>query len=107
LINPPSNPMSNLMPNPMPNLMPNLMPNPISNPIPNLNQCKAYQVSHSPFDPCPPIGFRSYVIPPNVYMPVQPPGLPQFSPAEALRHGTLWPAYFSLYPCEPKGVIHK
>ncbi|MFB9756812.1 spore coat associated protein CotJA [Paenibacillus hodogayensis] len=50
-----------------------------------------------PFDPCPPVAVKTFIIPPNVTMPFQAPNLPQFSPAEALRFGTLWPAYFSPY----------
>lgn len=52
----------------------------------------------SPFDPCPPIRIKSYSTPPQLYIPFQPPGLPQFSPKEALIHGTLWPALYSPYP---------
>ncbi|WP_301110128.1 spore coat associated protein CotJA [Sporosarcina sp.] len=46
----------------------------------------------SPFDPCPPIKVKTFVLPPQLFMNVQPPGLPQYSPAEALRQGSLWPA---------------
>jgi spore coat protein JA len=28
----------------------------------------------------------------------QPPGLPQFSPYDALKFGTLWPALYGPYP---------
>lgn len=52
----------------------------------------------SPFDPCPPIRVKSFVVPPNMFIQFQPEGLPQFSPSEALRSGTLWPALFSPYP---------
>lgn len=38
------------------------------------------------------------VLPPYLYMTTQPAGLPQFSPAEALAHGTLWPALYEPYP---------
>lgn len=51
----------------------------------------------SPFDPCPPIRVKTYVTPPNLYIPFQPGGLPQFSPCEALQLGTLWPAFYSPY----------
>ncbi len=60
-------------------------------------QLRAYRPFIGPFDPCPPMLVKTYVIPPNLTMPLQPPGLPQYSPAEALRIGTLWPAYFSPY----------
>ncbi|KIL42532.1 hypothetical protein SD70_00215 [Gordoniibacillus kamchatkensis] len=56
----------------------------------------------SPLDPCPPIAEKTFIIPPNVTMPWQPPGLPQFSPYEALKLGTLWPAYYSPYETTPK-----
>ncbi len=52
---------------------------------------------HGPFDPCPPIRVKTYVIPPNQYIPYQPMGLPQFPLEEALRLGTLWPALYSPY----------
>nr|WP_323744205.1 spore coat associated protein CotJA [Paenibacillus sp. B01] len=48
-------------------------------------------------DPCPPIGVRRYVIPPNQYILYQPTGLPQYPLEEALRLGTLWPALYSPY----------
>jgi spore coat protein JA len=50
-----------------------------------------------PFDPCPPILVKTYVVPPNQYIMYQPMNLPQFSLQEALRKGTLWPALFSHY----------
>ncbi|MGZ7441660.1 spore coat associated protein CotJA [Paenibacillus sp. TH7-28] len=50
-----------------------------------------------PFDPCPPITHKTYSTPPQLFIPFQPPNLPQFSPMEALRHGTLWPALYSPY----------
>jgi spore coat protein JA len=57
----------------------------------------------SPKDPCPPIPCKTYLTPPNLYIPFQPPNLPQFSPVEALRKGTLWPALYSPYhPNSPK-----
>jgi len=33
------------------------------------------------------------VLPPQIFTNFQQPGLPQYSPAEALRRGTLWPAF--------------
>lgn len=68
-------------------------------------QVKAYQPYHSPYDPCRPIGLKYYQTPPQLYIPFQPYGLPQFSPKEALYYGTLWPAFYSPYqnPYE-KGV---
>ena len=52
----------------------------------------------SPFDPCPPMLVKSFVVPPNLFISFQPPGLPQHSPAAALASGTLWPAFYSPYP---------
>jgi spore coat protein JA len=60
-------------------------------------QLRVYRPFVGPFDPCPPILEKTYIVPPNVTMPFQAPGLQQFSPAEALRRGTLWPAYYSPY----------
>ncbi|WHX50660.1 spore coat associated protein CotJA [Paenibacillus woosongensis] len=50
-----------------------------------------------PFDPCPPILCKTYSTPPQLFMHFQPLNLPQFSPKDALRHGTLWPALYSPY----------
>ena len=47
----------------------------------------------SPLDPCPPILEKTFVLPPQIFTNFQQPGLPQYSPAEALRRGTLWPAF--------------
>lgn len=60
-------------------------------------ELREYTPFVSPHDPCPPIGKKTYVIPPNQVIGFQPPDLPQFSPAEALRYGTLWPAFYSSY----------
>ncbi|TBL75177.1 spore coat associated protein CotJA [Paenibacillus thalictri] len=43
---------------------------------------------------------KLYSTPPELYISFQPPGLPQFSPHDALRYGTLWPALYS--PYEPR-----
>ncbi|MFC5602285.1 spore coat associated protein CotJA [Sporosarcina koreensis] len=45
----------------------------------------------SPLDPCPPIRVKTFVLPPQLFMDFQPPGLEQFTTEQALRHGTLWP----------------
>jgi spore coat protein JA len=58
---------------------------------------KTYQPYSSPFDPCPPIKFKTYSTAPNLYMGYQPPNLPQFTPEEALRAGTLWKPFFDPY----------
>ncbi|PYE52567.1 spore coat associated protein CotJA [Paenibacillus barcinonensis] len=60
-------------------------------------QVRAYVPFVGPFDPCKPIGIRTYLVPPQLFIPFQPMGWPQYSPAEALRVGTLWPALFSPY----------
>lgn len=61
------------------------------------NQLRFYEPFVGPFDPCPPILVKSYVVPPNQYITFQPEGLPQFTLQEALKFGTLWPALFSPY----------
>ncbi|MGG1556208.1 MULTISPECIES: spore coat associated protein CotJA [Paenibacillus] len=60
-------------------------------------QFKKWYPYIGPFDPCPPIRCKWYNTPPQLYMTFQPPGLPQFSPYEALRTGTLWPALYGPY----------
>ncbi|MFC5468375.1 spore coat associated protein CotJA [Cohnella suwonensis] len=57
----------------------------------------------SPNDPCPPIRVKWYVVPPNQFIVIQPPNLPQFPLEEALMRGTLWPALYSSYPTK-RGV---
>ncbi|MBD2848255.1 spore coat associated protein CotJA [Paenibacillus sp. IB182496] len=69
----------------------------------NNNQCRVYYPFVGPFDPCPPIRVKTYVVPPNQFIPFQPMNLPQYPLPEALRRGTLWPALFSPYPCPPVG----
>lgn len=51
----------------------------------------------SPFDPCKPITVKTYSTPPNLFMGFQPANLPQFTPMEALRAGTLWKAFYDPY----------
>ncbi|SFM20009.1 spore coat protein JA [Paenibacillus sp. 1_12] len=65
-----------------------------------MNQEKAWFPYVGPCDPCPPIRVKIFSTPPQLYIHFQPMNLPQFSPQEALRHGTLWPALYS--PYEPK-----
>lgn len=62
-----------------------------------------YKPFIGPFDPCPPIKVKCYSTPPNLFMGFQPPNLPQFSPYEALKYGTLWPALFSPYGPSKEG----
>lgn len=64
---------------------------------------KTYHPFVSPFDPCKPILEKTYSTPPNLYMGFQPPNLPQFTPLEALRAGTLWKAFYDplFGPLEP------
>ncbi|MUT66960.1 spore coat associated protein CotJA [Paenibacillus sp. NEAU-GSW1] len=56
-----------------------------------------YKPYVGPFDPCPPIRVKSYSTPPQLFIPFQPPNWPQFSPHDALKYGTLWPALYSSY----------
>lgn len=58
---------------------------------------KSYAPFVGPFDPCPPLPVRTYETPPQLYLGFQPYGLPQFTPKEALKHGTLWPALWAPY----------
>lgn len=62
-----------------------------------LNQMRVYKPFIGPYDPCPPITLKSYVLPPNQFINFQPPGWPQFSLQEALKLGTLWVPLFSAY----------
>ena len=62
-----------------------------------MNQIRTWRPFVGPFDPCPPITVKAYLVPPNLFIPFQPPNWPQFSPAEALKRGTLWPALYSPY----------
>ena len=62
------------------------------------SQWRTWKPYVSPWDPCPPIRVKSYVVPPNQWIPFQPMNLPQFPLDEALRRGTLWPALYSPYP---------
>ncbi|MCL6549237.1 MAG: spore coat associated protein CotJA [Alicyclobacillus sp.] len=59
-------------------------------------QWRRHEPFRSPFDPCPPLP-KAYIVPPNQYVVVQPPGMKQFSPREALQRGTLWPDLYSPY----------
>ncbi|WP_438351684.1 spore coat associated protein CotJA [Paenibacillus sp. FA6] len=61
------------------------------------SQIRSYTPFVGPFDPCPPLLCRTYVVPPNQFINFQPSGWPQFSLPEALRRGTLWPALYSPY----------
>lgn len=86
----------------------NMNPN-VANANVNVNPTAAYAPSvtqagyrewrpfRGPFDPCPPIHVKTYVVPPNQYITFQPMNLPQFSLQEALKRGTLWPALYSPY----------
>lgn len=61
------------------------------------DQVRYYHPFVSPFDPCPPIRVKSYSTPPQLFIPFQPPNLPQFKPFDALKYGTLWPMLYSPY----------
>lgn len=58
---------------------------------------KTYKPYISPYDPCPPIRVKTYSTPPNLYLGFQPANLPQFSPEEALKCGTLWKVFYDPY----------
>ncbi|ALS26877.1 spore coat protein CotJA [Paenibacillus sp. 32O-W] len=64
------------------------------------SQYREYMPFIGPFDPCPPIRVKTYVVPPNQFIPFQPMNLPQFPLHEALRRGTLWPALYSPYEAQ-------
>ncbi|XEC96437.1 spore coat associated protein CotJA [Paenibacillus tarimensis] len=61
------------------------------------NQFRVYYPFVGPFDPCPPMKVKTYVVPPNQFIVYQPMNLPQFPLHEALKLGTLWPALYSPY----------
>ncbi|MEX2461715.1 MAG: spore coat associated protein CotJA [Paenibacillaceae bacterium] len=63
----------------------------------NNSPFKVYETYVGSFDPCPPVHCKTYVTPANLYMSYQPMCLQQFSPTEALKKGTLWPALYSPY----------
>ncbi|WP_353949427.1 spore coat associated protein CotJA [Sporolactobacillus sp. Y61] len=50
-----------------------------------------------PFDPCPPLNPIACETPVQLFLGFQPPGMEQFSPVEALSHGTLWPGLYTPY----------
>nr|WP_263325878.1 spore coat associated protein CotJA [Neobacillus sp. Marseille-Q6967] len=58
---------------------------------------KCWQPYASPLDPCKPLPEKIYNTPPNLYIGFQPPNLPQFSPLEALKAGTLWKPFYDPY----------
>lgn len=62
------------------------------------DQYRYYRPFVSPLDPCPPIKIKSYNVPPQLFISFQPKDWPQFSPHEALKLGTLWPALYAPYP---------
>ncbi|MFD1773190.1 spore coat associated protein CotJA [Paenibacillus rhizophilus] len=67
------------------------------------SQERVYSVYVGPFDPCPPVPCKTYVVPPHLFLGFQPPNLPQFNLTEALRIGTLWPALYSTYTPHIRG----
>jgi spore coat protein JA len=58
---------------------------------------KIYETYVGPFDPCPPIRYKTYNTAANLYISYQPMCLPQYHPQEALMKGTLWPDLYSPY----------
>lgn len=69
----------------------------MTSPLQMPSQMKSWQPFAGLFDPCPPMKVKYYSTPPQLYLGVQPPGLPQFGPYEALQRGTLWAALYSPY----------
>lgn len=65
-------------------------------------QWRIHHPYHSPNDPCPPLP-KAFIVPPNQYITVQPKGMKQFTPREALMRGTLWPDLYSPYGPRYKG----
>ncbi|WP_277613416.1 spore coat associated protein CotJA [Brevibacillus humidisoli] len=61
------------------------------------SQIRIYYPYVSPFDPCPPMRVKTYVVPPQLFLGFQPENLAQYSPHKALRRGVLWPALYSPY----------
>lgn len=61
-------------------------------------QVRYYAPFIGPFDPCPPVKCKWYSTPPQLFITFQPMNLPQFTPQEALKLGTLWPDLYSPYP---------
>ena len=55
---------------------------------------KTYKPYISPFDPCMPMKTKTYSTPPHLYLGYQQPNLQQFTPAEALKAGTLWEPFY-------------
>lgn len=68
---------------------------------------KAYRTVVNQLDPCPPTPVKTYQTPPNLYLGFQPPGLPQFSPIEALARGTLWPIFYNPYYNRREAAAHE
>lgn len=64
-------------------------------------QFRMYEPYVGPFDPCPPLTPKFYSTPPQLFIQFQPPNLPQFSPMDALKYGTLWPELYSPYEGKP------
>jgi spore coat protein JA len=58
---------------------------------------KVYETFVGPYDPCPPVRYKTYATAPNLYMNYQPMCMQQYNPNEALMKGTLWPALYSPY----------
>ncbi|WP_217997834.1 spore coat associated protein CotJA [Alicyclobacillus acidiphilus] len=59
-------------------------------------QWRSFAPFHSPLHPCPALP-KAFMVPPNQYITFQPSGMQQFSPEDALKHGTLWQPVHSPY----------
>jgi spore coat protein JA len=66
------------------------------------DQTRSYLPLIGAFDPCRPMRVKTYQTPPQLFIGYQPYNLPQFSPSEALRAGTLWPVLYSPYEGKSK-----
>jgi spore coat protein JA len=68
---------------------------------------KTFHPYASPFDPCKPLLEKTYSTPPHLYIGFQPPNLPQFTPFDALKAGTLWKDFYDPYynPFEKAGGV--
>lgn len=60
-------------------------------------QWRFYEPYGSPYDPCPSLEPKRFIVPPNQYVVRQPERLAQCTPVQALSLGTLWPSLYSPY----------
>ncbi|WP_157282849.1 spore coat associated protein CotJA [Paenibacillus assamensis] len=70
----------------------------------NYQEVRKYVPFRGLYDPCPPLPYKTYVVPINQYINFQPPNWPQFPFNQALKHGTLWPFLYSSYQSQRGGT---